>query len=318
MNTEQTPFQPARGMANAHLQTVLSSMGRKLWPAQQHVAFHQAARREIVDVNGVKLALDLNLQAGRPLIMIIPGWLGHSQSSYALSSGHALFDAGFSIARFNLRDHGDTAHLNEGMFNSALIEEVVALARHTSARYGQGNSGLLGFSLGGNFALRVARALPELTTLAVCPAIAPADTMYSIDRNPIYQRYFVRKWRKVWLEKQQAFPHQYEFSESLKLNSVSALTDYFVKYHSEFGSTDEYFAAYDLSNDALAGVHAHILAAQDDPIIPHAQYLTLPNSVNLHITPRGGHHAYLESWGLTSWFDRYATHHFQQRLGGTL
>jgi len=317
MSTARQPFQPPRGMANPHVQTVLSSMGRKLWPAQQHVAFHASARREIVEVDGVKLALDLNLQPGRPLIMIIPGWLGHSQSSYALSSGHALYDAGFSIARFNLRDHGDTAHLNEGMFNSALIDEVVALALDTSARYGCGPSGLLGFSLGGNFALRVARAIPELATLAVCPAIAPADTMYSIDRNPIYQRYFVRKWRKVWLEKQRAFPGLYEFGESLQLTTVSALTDYFVRYHSDFGSTDEYFAAYDLSRDALAGVKAHVLAAADDPIIPHTQYLSLPDSLNLHITPKGGHHAYLQTWKLASWFDQYATHHFQQTLGAS-
>ncbi len=314
MNAPHHPFVPPRGMTNAHLQTVLSSMGRKLWPAQQHLAFHQAAQREIVEVDGVKLALDLNLHAGRPLIMIIPGWLGHSQSSYALASGHALFDAGFCVARFNLRDHGDTTHLNPGMFNSALIDEVVALAADTSSRYGAGPSGLLGFSLGGNFALRVARALPELETLAVCPAITPADTMYSIDRNPIYQRYFVRKWRKLWLEKQQAFPRLYEFGDSLRLTTVSALTDYFVKYHSDFGSTDEYFAAYDLANDALAGVRAHILAAQDDPIIPHGQYLSLPDSLTVHITSKGGHHAYLESWGLNSWFDRYAITHFQQRL----
>ena len=307
-------FMPPRGMANPHLQTVLSSMGRKLWPARAHLSFHQASERQIVEVQGVKLAVDLNLRQQRPLIMIIPGWLGHSQSSYALAVGHTLYDAGFSVARFNLRDHGDTAHLNEGMFNSALIDEVVALTLEVSSRFGHGASGLLGFSLGGNFALRVARALPQLTTLAVCPAIAPADTMYNIDRNPVYQRYFVRKWRKVWLEKQRAFPHAYDFGDSLALTTVSALTDYFVKYHSHFASTAEYFAAYDLSAEALSGVDAHILAAADDPIIPYTQYQSLPPSVNLHMTPQGGHHAYLQSWALTSWFDDYAKHHFLAKL----
>ncbi len=314
MNMPVEPFMPPRGMANPHLQTILSSMGRKLWPARRHLMFHDAAEREIVEVQGVRLAVDLNVLPHRPLVMIIPGWLGHSQSSYALAVGHALYEAGFSVARFNLRDHGDTAHLNEGMFNSALLDEVVALTQEVHSRFGHGTSGLLGFSLGGNFALRVARALPELATLAVCPAIAPADTMYNIDRNPVYQRYFVRKWRKVWLEKQRAFPQAYEFGDSLALTTVSALTDYFVKYHSNFASTDEYFAAYDLSAQALAGVNAHILAAADDPIIPHSQYLSLPSSIDLQVTPQGGHHAYLRSWGLNSWFDEYAKHHFLARL----
>ena len=138
--------------------------------------------------------------------------------------------------------------------------------------------------------------------------------MYRIDRNPVYQRYFVRKWRRVWQEKQCAFPHEYDFSSAMTLSTVSALTDYFVRYHSDFSSTAAYFAAYDLSADTLLNVDAHVLAASDDPIIPAAQYQDLPDSLSLHMTAQGGHGAYLDSWGLTSWADEYAIKQFRSAL----
>ena len=315
MSADKFSFMPATGMANPHIQTILSSMGRKLWPAQAQTNFHAASQRELIEVQGVQLAVDLNISAGKPLIMLIPGWLGSSTSSYALSCATQLGEAGFSTARINLRDHGETAHLNKGMFNSALIDEVIALVQRLTETYGQSGTGLIGYSLGGNFALRVARALPGIPTLAICPAIEPDTTMYRIDRSPIYQRYFVKKWRQVWREKQAAFPAEYDFNDALTLNTVSALTDYFVRYHSDFDSTDSYFSAYDLSADALNNVDAHILAAGDDPIIPAEHYDTLPASLTLNVTERGGHGAYLDSWRLSSWADTYAVNLFNEAIG---
>lgn len=314
MTSDPNAFQPGMGLRNPHVQTVLSSMGRKLIPSKPQQVFHAAAQREIVDVNGVKLAVDLNLQDGAPLIMLIPGWLGSSQSSYARSCATVLAENGFSTARINLRDHGDTAHLNQGMFNSAMIQEVVDLITLLRTRYGTAGSGLMGYSLGGNFALRVAKALPDIPTLAICPAIEPGSTMYRIDGSSVYQRYFINKWRTVWRDKQKAFPNEYNFTDALSLNTVSALTDYFVRYHSDFASTVEYFRAYDLSAQALQGVHAHILAAADDPIIPAAQYANLPADIVVHLTRHGGHGAYLDSWRLSSWADTYAVNHFKSAL----
>lgn len=307
-------FEPAPGLKNPHVQTMLSSVGRKLIKPRRLTEFAALSEQRVIEVDGVRLAVDLNLAPHRPLIAVIPGWLGSSSSSYVMSAACELYRAGFATARINLRDHGDTAHLNEGLFNSALLAEVVSLVQQLGAEYGSHGMGLLGYSLGGNFALRIARALPGLPTLAVCPAIEPAATMLQIDSNPVYQRYFVRKWRKAWRQKQAAFPNRYDFSEAFSLNTVSALTDYFVRYHSAFASTDAYFAAYDLSADALGGVNAHILAARDDPIIPADHYAELPSSLNLNLTGRGGHGAYLSSWDLQSWADRYAVNLFSQAL----
>jgi predicted alpha/beta-fold hydrolase len=312
-------FSPARGLGNPHIQTILSSMGRKLMSAAGRIApIETTATNHVIEVADVKLRVKLNRYEGAPLIIIVPGWLGSDQSSYVISSATHLHSAGFSVARINLRDHGGTADLNPGMFNSARIDEVVNLVTHLEQEYGQAGAGLLGYSLGGNFALRIAKARRGLPTLAVCPAMDPAKTMHRIDRNPIYQSYFVRKWRKTWIEKQTAFGDLYDFTDALKLSTVSALTDYFVSNHSEFSSTKRYFDAYDLTGDALARVDARILAAKDDPIIPFNQYTNLPPSIELHVTEQGGHGAYLETWQLASWVDRYAIEYFKSEMDITI
>ena len=309
-----TPFRPAFGLSNPHVQTIVSSMGRRVWVPDAETRMMAAAEARVVTVDGVKLLVHFNLVEDAPLIMIVPGWLGSFKSSYVLSAARALGDAGFSVARLNLRDHGDTAHLNRSLFHSAMIDEVVSLVRTLSAAHGQHGAGLLGYSLGGNFALRVARAIPGLSTLAVCPAIEPENTMHSIDRNPVYQRYFVGKWRKTWAAKQAAFPGEFDFGNALKLTSVSALTDYFVRYHSPFDTTRTYFDAYDLSGQTLADVDAQILAARVDPIIPYLQYTNLPANIGVHLTDRGGHGAYLKGWDMRSWADDYAIRYFKSRL----
>lgn len=306
-------YRPPRGMGNPHLQTILSSLGRKITLPQREASFIAAADEQCYEIDGIKLIVHQHLQTDAPLVVIIPGLLGNSNSSYVVSSAKSLWAAGFCVARLNLRDHGNTEHLNEGLFHSALIDEVVALIEHLQREIGQRGTGVLGYSLGGNFALRVARRL-DIATLAVCPALSPEETMWKIERNVFYQRYFVRKWRMLWRAKQAAFPMHYNFDNAMHLSTISALTDYFVRYHTQFNNTEQYFDAYDLTGSKLDGVNAQILAAHDDPIIPAAHYATLPTSIGLEVVPSGGHGAFLESWRLDSWADRYAIDFFQRLL----
>lgn len=276
--------------------------------------FNKATEERLIEVAGVRLKVLTNTVEQAPQVLLIPGWLGSATSSYVQSAAAALHARGFTVTRINLRDHGDTAGLNPGLFHSALIDEVIALVKQLSEESAR-PTGLLGFSLGGNFALRVARALPQVKTLAIAPAIKPADTMLSIDRNLIYQRYFINKWRRVWTQKQSAFPEIYNFTPAMKISSVSALTDYFIRYHAtEFVNTADYFAAYDLSGEQLSGVSARVLVAQDDPIIPAAHFEDLPTSLEIERTNHGGHTAYLKNWRLESWADDYAEQFFRPLL----
>lgn len=309
-------FQTAVGLGNPNLQTIVSSVGRKIFkPSWQDAFVAQSSHRDI-HVVGQHLTAryDRAANANAPLVMIIHGWLGSADSTYVLATAHSLNNAGFHVARLTLRDHGNTANLNEGMFHSAMTDEVVAAAQFVLDDFGRSTAGLLGFSMGGNFALRLAKHLPPLHTLAICPAISPRHTVEQIGSSGIYQRYFMGKWRALWEQKQTAFPQHYDFSRMNGVTSIHALTEIFIEEYTDFASLDEYYAAYDLRGDALQGVSATILAASDDPIIPAEHYQGLPDSIHVALTARGGHTAYIKNWRLESWVDDYARGFFSWRL----
>lgn len=305
-------FAPPIWLRSAHVQTVAASLAREADVARRAEALMQGARTVLLSSrDGVVLHAEVTDPIGQslaaaPTIVIIHGWLGHNAATYVRSAGATLLDRGFRVARLNLRDHGGTEHLNPGLFHSARTEEVVdAVAALVGDR-----GGVLGFSLGGNFALRVARAL-ALPTLAVCPALDPADTMAAIDRGlRLYRWYFVRKWHRALRAKAAAFPALYNFDAALRLDTVAALTDLFVRDHTDYDAVAHYLAAYTLTGATLEGTRATVVAALDDPIIPAASLCDLPASIEVVPVARGGHCGFVDTLRGPAWIDRYASDFF--------
>lgn len=309
-------YRPPLPLQNPHLQTLMSSLSRKGAVTARAAPMLEVTRElRLTCSDGV--VLQAWLSPGRdnaPVVVLIHGWLGHADSNYLLSAARQLWDSGFTVARLNLRDHGGTAHLNEGLFHSARTQEVVDAVNLLRQEQGGGRGGVLGFSLGGNFALRVARAL-QIPTLAICPAIDPAVTMRAIDAGWVgYRWYFIRKWHRALKAKQQAFPDRYDFSPALQLRSVSALTDLFVRYHTDYAHTADYVSRYTLTGTALKNTEATIILAQDDPIIPLHSFTGLPNDLRVIASPWGGHCGFLDSARGPTWVDQAAVTFFRQAL----
>jgi len=314
-------FTPAVGLTNPNLQTIFSSAIRKIIISRTEAEFLNAGQEEIINLGSVRLQIERDKPANTEplgLIMIIPGWLGHSKSSYVVSLAKKLVDARFEVVRITLRDHGETCHLNSGLFHSAETQEVVDLIKKLvddfKVRYpnreGDLTTGLVGFSMGGNFALRVARQLSSVRTLAISPSLSPHKTIQKIENSQIYRPYFINKWRKIFRDKQRHFPDLYDFSYAMKQKSIITLTKHFIGEFTSFDSVDSYCDAYDLCGSRLEGVNAHILASLDDPVVPTSEIDALPQSVTRKMTKRGGHTAFIENWALESWSDSYAERFF--------
>ena len=314
-------FTPAVGLTNPNLQTIFSSAIRKIIISRTEAQFLNAGQEEIINLGSVRLQIERDKPANTEplgLIMIIPGWLGHSKSSYVVSLAKKLVDARFEVVRITLRDHGETCHLNSGLFHSAETQEVVDLIKKLvddfKVRYpnreGDLTTGLVGFSMGGNFALRVARQLSSVRTLAISPSLSPHKTIQKIENSQIYRPYFINKWRKIFRDKQRHFPDLYDFSYAMKQKSIITLTKHFIGEFTSFDSVDSYCDAYDLCGSRLEGVNAHILASLDDPVVPTSEIDALPQSVTRKMTKRGGHTAFIENWALESWSDSYAERFF--------
>ncbi len=309
-------FRPARGLGNAHLQSFLASTGpRRALTARRAHALRAAAREELLDCGeGIRLhgVYSPHPRAERGLAILIHGWHGTADSAYLLSAATYLFGRGFSVFRLHLRDHGPSHHLNRELFNSARLPEVVAAVRRITALHPHGRTFLGGFSLGGNFALRVALAAPAAgialdRVVAVCPVLDPARTMEALERSPVYHEYFRRKWRHALLQKLLHFPDHGYGEELRQLRSLGAMNQFFVPRYTGFADTPSYLDAYAITGERLAGltVPSHIVTSRDDPVIPAADLARLarPPALTIELTERGGHCGFIMDWRLHSWID---------------
>jgi uncharacterized protein len=320
-STRANEFQPNRLLRNPHLQSVLASSGLRRWLfRRRRAALDGPAIEHILEcADGVRLqgfhTPQQALPEPRGLIVLLHGWEGSANSTYLLHAGASLLGEGYDVFRLNFRDHGSTHHLNREMFHSCRLDEVVDAVKAISARFPDLPMAIAGFSLGGNFALRVALRAPaagiELRhAIAICPAIHPPSILDAIEQAPwFYHAYFMRKWRESLSRKQALFP-QSELFTSLELaSSMRELTRTMVERHTAFGSLENYLEGYSIAGDRLAAlqVPTSILTAADDPIIPVADFRALqlaPGSM-LEIAPHGGHCGFIHDLSLRSFAEEF-------------
>ena len=315
-------FKPPAWLRNAHFQSIVPSLHwRRLFMRQRVQRMLAHAREHVLDCgDGVRLLGVHSTHpraagtAPRPLVMLLHGWEGSADALYLLSLGSYLFEQGFDVFRLNLRDHGPTHHLNEELFHSCRIAEVVGAVRAVQELVGPPSLDLAGFSLGGNFALRVAVRAPGASirlrrVVAVCPVLSPRNTLAALENGwSLYERYFIRKWKRSLQIKARCFPRRYDLKEILRLDSLNAMTDVLVREHSEYADMESYLDGYAIVDNALADlqVRSHIILAADDPIIPagDARRLAQSPQLSVNIVRHGGHCGFMDRLAAESWIDR--------------
>ncbi len=311
-------FNPPPLLRNPHSQTLIASTAPRrvplLWRTR---ALRAAARDTVLDCgDGVRLHGLYNPHPApvKGLAVLIHGWEGSGDSAYLLSNAQALFDAGYSVFRLHLRDHGPSHALNRELYHSARLQEILDAVQEIQRRFPHERTVLAGHSLGGNFSLRVAanatRAGIRLDrVVAICPVLDPAHTMRRLmEGSFIYHQYFLRKWKQSLRTKLQHFPELGYGNDLLGLRTLDAMNAFFVPRYTDFEDVGTYFDAYAVTGEAMANldVPTHIILSQDDPMIPSADLARVARTPALTIeTPQhGGHCGFLASWRLDGWIDQ--------------
>ena len=320
-------FRPPWPLRSGHIQTMLSSSGvrRFLLPRAARTVLEGAEPVTVSGGEGVRLSGAYTAQKIRPqprgLAVLFHGWEGSLDSTYVLQTGSRLLAEGWDVFRLNFRDHGDSFALNEALFHSCRIDEVVLALGDIAQRWPARPIALAGFSLGGNFALRAALQAPARGialeyALAICPIIDPAEGLFSLEQQApwFYRAYFMQKWRRSLQAKQAAFPQHPYFEMSELKQSLRGLTESLVLRHTDFDSLEAYLDGYSVAGDALKAMQipATILTARDDPVIPVNAFeqLRLPPNVELDIARYGGHCGFIRGYGMTSFTDDYIAARF--------
>jgi len=318
-------FIPPRFLRGRHVQSILGSVGprrRMVRLAAQDLI--TASRDKILDCGeGVRLLCHLTppqSERMKRVAVIIHGWEGSAASTYLLSAAAGLWDAGYRIVRINLRDHGDSHHLNRELFHSCRLSDAIGAVRRIQQMFPDERLYLSGFSLGGNFALRIAaQAMEEDLKIqgvaAVCPVLDPACTLAAMDNGLfIYRQYFIRKWRMSLEKKKAAFPDYFNFSQLERFETLTEMTDYFVRHYTEYPDLQEYLRGYALTDGRLRNLRipARVLLAEDDPVIPVADVDRVAKSDCLQIirSRYGGHCGFIGGYDLRGRAESYIADSF--------
>ncbi len=324
---EDAGFRPPAWLRNRHLQTILPSLPPlRSFAIARARALSERAEEWLLDCGeGTRLqgwytappapaaAVEPPRVVGR-LALLLHGWEGSATSAYVLSLAAELLGRGFHIVRLNLRDHGDTHHLNPGLFHSCRLPEVIGAVRAIAARAQPRRLYGAGFSLGGNFLLRVAASGEAPASLAgvaaVSPVLEPARTLDAMESGiPFYERYFVRKWLKSLQHKERHWPDRYDIDATLRERTLRGMTAALVDRHTDYPTLEHYLSGYAITGTRLATltVPARLLTSADDPIIPAGDLARLADSPLLSVvrTRYGGHCGFIDRPGRASYADRF-------------
>lgn len=241
------------------------------------------------------------------LIVLLHGWEGGIESTYMLRTGQYMFRNGYNVYRLNLRDHGNTHHLNEMPFNGTLIDETYDAMVQISKLAGNLPVYLVGFSLGGNFVLRIAMKHSKSPkrekinrlqhVLGISPAVDPRRATERIDADFLLGPHFLNQWSNSLRKKAELFPYLFDFNFLWSARSVLELTELAIQSFLPFKDANEYFQKYTVTGSFFKGlkVPTTIYSSADDPIITEDDFNRIDDNSLLRIimTDRGGHNGFL-------------------------
>ena len=240
-------------------------------------------------------------------VIFFPGWLGHKDSKYLIPLADLLHINNFDIIRIHPIDHGDTEHLNKDFFRATDIQTLIEAVEFIGKKYQDNEVHLIGFSLGGNIALRISacESINFLkSTVVISPVIDPEISMRAMDNTSwILKKYFVNKWRRT-LRRKMRLHNISNVEESLRYKDLEKMTEFFTKNFSPHNNVKELFAGYAITQDTINQIKNNTLiySSVDDPCVPIKPLYSLDQTNNVKFKPQqyGGHCGFIDDFKFNS------------------
>ena len=240
-------------------------------------------------------------------VIFFPGWLGHKDSKYLIPLADLLHINNFDIIRIHPIDHGNTEHLNKDFFRATDIQTLIEAVEFIGKKYQDNEIHLIGFSLGGNIALRISacESINFLkSTVVISPVIDPEISMRAMDNTSwILKKYFVNKWRRT-LRRKMRLHNISNVEESLRYKDLEKMTEFFTKNFSPHKNVKELFAGYAITQDTINQIKNNTLiySSVDDPCVPIKPLCSLDQTNNVKFKPQqyGGHCGFIDDFKFNS------------------
>jgi hypothetical protein len=303
LQNKTSEFVPRRGLRGGHMQTLASFLLRRRFTLP-------SPEERLVEVEpGIRLLCHCNWQPERKdklTVIIIHGLEGSSESGYAIGIAEKGLALGMNVVRMNQRNCGGTDGLAPTLYHSGRSADLAAVAKNLVEQDGIQRFALVGYSMGGNLALKLAgewatKAPTQFRAVAaVCPAMdlaASADALH-LRSNRLYELYFLAKLRGRLRAKAQLFPEVFNVARLQGIRSLRDFDEKVTAHYSGFAGADDYYARSSAANvvDRITAP-ALIIHAANDPfirILPETRKKVTSNPHIKFIEARdGGHCSFL-------------------------
>lgn len=284
----------------------------------------RSRRERIATSDGDFVDLDWADEAlpGSPVVLVLHGLEGSSQSHYAVGLMRQAVARGWRAVTLNFRSCSGELNRRLPFYHSGHtddLDEIVALL--TSRERGL-RLGIVGVSLGGNVLLkwlgeRGAEA-PVAGAVAISVPFDLASCARVLDRGPrcwVYTANFMRTMRAKVIDKAARDPEMARMVDLAQLRRTRTFARYdrlVTAPLNGFADEHDYWRRAS-SGPYLARIRRPTLLvnALDDPIVPPGalpRFADLPPAVRAEFPAHGGHAGFIEGWPwrVRSWAERRA------------
>ncbi|MFW6330852.1 MAG: YheT family hydrolase [Gemmatimonadota bacterium] len=310
----RSAFRPAPGLGNPHVQTVL---GKLLRPSPV-----LASRRERLETpDGDFVDVDLMgawPRAGEPagpIVVVLHGLEGRSTRRYMRLTYVSLLERGLRPVGLNFRGCSGEPNRTARAYHSGETGDLRLVLETLRDRFG-GPLGVVGYSLGGNVALRflgqdgagepATGPTPASELVAAGAAVSvPFDLDAggralegSVIGRGVYTRYFMRSLRRKVLEKGDLVAGVCDAGAVLRARTIREFDEAFTAPIFGFDDAADYYARAS-SARFIPGIDVPtlIVHSRDDPFLPADRIPEAAMRANPAVTPviteRGGHQGYV-------------------------
>ncbi|MEE7625029.1 hydrolase [Methylobacter sp. Wu8] len=298
----KTTFKPAWWLKNRHLQTIYPSLFRKA----PNPPDYRRERLETPDHDFIDI--DYCGTGKQPLVMLVHGLTGSSQSGYIKGLQSVLLKHGFRSAALNFRGCSGSSNNRARSYHSGETEDIQFLYQTLRRREPDTPLAVVGFSLGGNVVLKwlgeQGSRLNLFAAVAVSVPLVLGVCATKLDKG------FSRLYRGVLLDELKAYMHNKlqhldstgQTQEAMKvreLGDLSAIGSFWqyddrvvAKLHGFDDVHDYYRRSSSRQYLKSIAVPTLVIQAVDDPFMTR-EVLPGPDEVSprvqLEFTEHGGH-----------------------------
>jgi uncharacterized protein len=314
------PFHPL--LRNPHVLTILANFARRRLDTIRFPVTEKLYRTD----PDAQVLVHEQRPPGDSLgeIVMVHGLEGSSDAGYIRSMSQLALENGFAVHRANMRSCGGTESLCKTMYHAGLTSDTLSLIRQIREHHG-GPIYLIGYSLGGNVALKLAGELGENAygvldaVIAVSTPIDLAASVRKMSRreNWIYESRFVSRLKQRIRRRAESLPGVYDTSLLDGCKTVYEFDDKITAPFFGFGTADNYYTTQS-SNQYLDRIRIPtlLIQAKDDPLIPFEifDHPGIRNNANITLVAveHGGHLGFLSNHAPRFWVDRVVLHWLEE------